>query len=707
MTAMNDAPAWVHPRMRVQLDKPFIGLPSDLSLHKARRVPLKCRKGNATAQYRPPLRWISRRKPAAEAAPPRIVYKAPLDGLPVTEEADRHSIVEAFVRSPSLQTSALSSQRFIDVLVGATKAHAQGMPHITKTEHSRNEVIFVQGEQEAPGVFLICEGHVKLSRKNKDVPMDRIQYQLFLTGAIELGFSAEENLLRKPKPSEKEWELSTLGPGSFLGSGGILGDGCHSDTARAHLMAKLVFIPLEILENKLKEAWTLVQQDLELAEQSRQRQFARLVKLFVPAEEPKELANEQDDDPRGLFREHRRRKTDSGMLHVTAPILKAESKTCTEKRYFRRSADVAFAGPYSFKPGEVPLFNPELGVEQRRFQSKYKFLSHQNDMRKRSDAASREVSRCDLPIQRVDRLYQNLWDSCMPSTFRMLMDMQTLEKVPSVATSSPSSPAVPAVPASESLDALGQSRLAEDSPTRSPATPSLSTKAAPVNQGTTHKIVRKSEPMGALQLGDTLQIHLPSLHDMEGLHHEGLMTGHHSGDTTRLPSPNAAVSPARRNSSDGTDEMITSKIPTLDLLKTSLGSPRGPNSARPVTDPGRSRSVREYRCLQTARYDVLNLRDGAPPSPKPPSQQRPATASRPGTGLSAAWQKSRSRPATSEGKRHVSPNFSFPQRLDIYAPSSTRNSNALQRTVAWTGPPDRTHLRPSDYVTRTPLTART
>ena len=57
MTAMNDAPAWVQaPRMREQLGKPFIGLPSDLSLHKARRVPLKCRKGNATAQYRPPLR---------------------------------------------------------------------------------------------------------------------------------------------------------------------------------------------------------------------------------------------------------------------------------------------------------------------------------------------------------------------------------------------------------------------------------------------------------------------------------------------------------------------------------------------------------------------------------------------------------------------------------------------------------------------------
>ena len=287
------------------------------------------------------------------------------------------------------------------------------------------------------------------------------------------------------------------------------------------------------------------------------------------------------------------------------------------------------------------------------------------------------------------------------------MDMQTLEKVPSVASSSPRSPAVQPVPASESLDVLGQSRLAEDSPTRSPATQSLSTKAALVNQGTAHKIARKSEPVGALQLGDTLQIHLPSLHDIEGHHHEGLMTGHHSGDTTRLPSPYAAVSPARRNSSDGTDEMITSKIPTLDLLKTSLGSSRRPNSARPVTDPGRSRNVREYRCLQTARYDVLNLRDGAPPSPKLPSQQRPATASRPGTGLSAAWKKSRSRPATSEGKRHASPNFSFPQRLDIYAPSSTRNSNALQRTVAWAGPPDRTHLRPSDYVTRTPLTART
>ena len=384
------------------------------------------------------------RRMEAELLPERILYKAPLNGELVAAEGERHDIAKLMMSTPPLgyhypenkdcrctfgedrrlihhrvecPVKSIPMPRMLEILTGKTHgAFVPSAPHVTKSEHHRHDVIYSQGAQSMPGVFFICDGRVKLSRKNSQGLMDNMQSKLFVVGAFP-SVSDEENALRKPKSSEKEWELGILGPGNFIGLGGLK-ETSYADTARAHMFAKLIFIPADVLSGRLHDVKNAILQVLGDAALSRQRQFERVTALF----QPQECA---DGEKKDYGVPAKRKKLDTGLLNVKPSVVRAHG----EKRYQRcRGSDVAFAGPYGFRPGEVPQFNPDL-LAPRRDRTAFQFLKMQTSFSRPKEPGTAELGlppKCQIPGTRVARLYDRLWDNCTLNTWNTLLDMQVL-----------------------------------------------------------------------------------------------------------------------------------------------------------------------------------------------------------------------------------------------------------------------------------------
>jgi len=427
--------------------KKFPGLPSERSLHKARPVPLSSRPQASQQVVHTPVRWLGRqnaiRRAEAEPVPDRVLYKAPLNGVMIAAEGERLEIARLMLSTPPLgyhcqgktecrcifgedgrlqehraecPVKSVPMHRILDLLAGkSTGASIPSAPHVTKSEHHRQDLIYSQGAQSIPGVFFICEGRVKISRKNSKPLMDNMQAKLFVIGAFP-GVSDEEHALRKPKSSEKDWDLGTLGPGSFFGLGGL--NETYADTARAHQFSKLIFIPADVLSARLNDVKSAILQVLEDAARSRQRQFVRVTALFEPCE------NVKDDSRHSVAT--KRKMLDTGISNVKPPVV----KTHGERRYQRsRGSDVAYAGPYGFRPGEVPQFNPDL-LATPRDRTAFQFIQVQKTFsRPKEPGAGLDLGlppKCEMPGTRVARLYDKLWDNCTQNTWNMLLDMQTV-----------------------------------------------------------------------------------------------------------------------------------------------------------------------------------------------------------------------------------------------------------------------------------------
>jgi hypothetical protein len=182
---------------------------------------------------------------------------------------------------------------------------------------------------------------------------------------------------------------------------------------------------MEVFLSKLQDVKDSLLQHLEASAQSRQRQFARVTALFEPG------ANEEKLDEKEPFRLPvewgGKKKLDTGVSHVITPVTKVES----EKRYFRRrSSDVAYAGPYGFKPGEVPQINPEL-VPAPSDRTAFQFLNTKETFSRPKEPGSgsdlRLPPKSQIPGTRVDRLYYRLWENCTADTFKVLQRMQGLD----------------------------------------------------------------------------------------------------------------------------------------------------------------------------------------------------------------------------------------------------------------------------------------
>lgn len=403
--------------------KPFTGLPSDKSVHKARPIPRSSRKVEIQTSQAPRIRWAGRKVPDRKVEPPpaKAAYRPPHDGE-ITSHEERHGIADMVLDSKPFRGSTMSKHRLVEAMhPNATLGLAA--PHITQSDHYKHyqEVIYSQGEKGVPGVYFICQGQVKLSRKSEQTLMDEMQRKLFVVGAFTGMSDDENNALRKPKSSEKEWDLVTLGPGDFFGLGGLR-EAHHVDTARTLWFSNIIFIPMEILQTKLHDVKEAVLQHLEASALSRERQFARITALFEPG--AKQEKQEEKEPVRLSIEWGGKKKLDTGVSHVIAPVAKAEY----EKRYFRsRSSDVAYAGPYGFRPGEVPQLNPEL-VAAPTDRTAFHFLNTKETFSRAKEPGSgpdlRLPPKSELPGTRVGRLYYRLWENCTADTFGVLQRMQ-------------------------------------------------------------------------------------------------------------------------------------------------------------------------------------------------------------------------------------------------------------------------------------------
>jgi hypothetical protein len=161
--------------------------------------------------------------------------------------------------------------------------------------------------------------------------MDHMQQKLFLTGAF-TGMDDEKNALRKPKSSEKEWELATLKRGECFGLAGLKDEAHYIDTARAFRFAKLMFMPIEVLMERLKDVKAPLLKELEEQAQSRGRQFDRVSALFAPQKD----AGDEEEKERALIQEQlnkvfeahsnpKLKKLDTGLSQVIPPVLQAKA----------------------------------------------------------------------------------------------------------------------------------------------------------------------------------------------------------------------------------------------------------------------------------------------------------------------------------------------------------------------------------------------
>jgi len=402
-----------------QRNKLFTGLASDKCLFKAR--PVLCQTEDK--------QQIRARRPCNakkdETIRERVNYKPPVNGTLISVEDERHDIGKLILNSPPFHGYAVPMARILDVLAGTT--HVPGAPYVTKSEHHRHDVIFAQGATAAPGAFFICDGHVTLFRRSDRALMDHMQHKLFVIGAFPEMADDQSNALRKPKSSEKEWELAKMGPGSLIGLGGMVRGGYYVDTARAHLYCKLIFFPADVLSARLLDVKASVLKWLVESAESRNRQFARVQALF---ENEPSAEDKTDKTPRLSidWQSAKSKPMDTGLKQVTPLVLKAEG----EKRYFHsRGSDVAFAGPYPFKPGQVPQINSDL-LASSSDRTSFQFVNTRKSFSRSREPGSgpdmRLPSACEMPGTRVGRLYHRLWDNCTPSTLNMLLDMQVLDE---------------------------------------------------------------------------------------------------------------------------------------------------------------------------------------------------------------------------------------------------------------------------------------
>ena len=418
---------WVRDTRRKTIQRRFDGLPSDKTLHKARLVPLSSKPRSHAQQVYIPIRWTGKKntKPKLEV-PVKEKYRPPCRGVPITADSEKQEIAKQLLSSQSFKTASVSMHRILDIISGQTQqGHAQGAPHVTKSEHQRHDVIYSQGSIAAPGVFFIFDGQVKLSRRSEQAVMDQMQRKLFVIGAFNGISDDESNALRKPKSSEKEWELATLGPGNFIGLNDGLAGGHYLDTARSYLCAKVIFIPADVLGSRLQDVRPSILHDLQASALSRDRQFERVLALF---EEGHGEDKKHDTDNVRLSIDWKKKKMDTGLSHVTAPVFKAEG----EKRYFRsRGSDVAYAGPYAFKPGEVPQINPDIMVAPTD-RTAMQFLHTGKTFGRPKESGLgpdlRLPPRSDMSGTRIGRLYQRLWENCSANTWATLLDMQVLDQ---------------------------------------------------------------------------------------------------------------------------------------------------------------------------------------------------------------------------------------------------------------------------------------
>jgi CRP-like cAMP-binding protein len=405
--------------------KLFTGLPSDKCVRKARPIPRSSRAVQSQVSQAPPIRWTPR-KPMEKKVEPmvKVVYKAPHNGDLISLER-RHQIADMILSSQPFKGKPVSKHRIVEAMLPHVPL-GLAAPYISESNHHKHyqEVIYSQGEKAAPGWYFICQGQVKISRKSEQTVMDDMQRKLFAVGAFTDMSDDENNALRKPKSSEKEWDLATLGPGDYFGFGGMQG-GHHVETARILWFANIIFIPMEVFLSKLQDVKDSLLQHLEASAQSRQRQFARVTALFEPGANDEKL---DEKEPVRLPSDWGgKKKLDTGLSHVITPVTKVES----EKRYFRsRSSDVAYAGPYGFKPGEVPQINPEL-VPAPSDRTAFQFLNTKETFSRPKELGSgpdlRLPPKSQTPGTRVDRLYYRLWENCTADTFKLLQRMQGLD----------------------------------------------------------------------------------------------------------------------------------------------------------------------------------------------------------------------------------------------------------------------------------------
>jgi len=416
----------------------FTGLASDKVLFKARPPPVRHEDEAPVVLHR----WKGRAslQVFTQTDFNRVLYKPPLNGVLITSEDERHVIGKLLLNSPPLKVLSVSMNRVLDILAGedVKPLHVRGLPHVTKSEHYQKDVIFAQGSPAAPGVFFVCEGRVSLFRKGSKALMDRMQHKLFLVGAFP-GMEDESKALRKPKSSEKQWELASLGPGDFMGLSLLPGER-YVETARADRFVKLVFIPGEVLGDRLKDVRASIKQAVEASVLSRERQFERLQALFEgrQSEDPESQEEKDGKEAEKAMRFSLNMKAknihekgiafSNAVNKIVVPVIKGEG----EKRYFTNSiGGVAFAAQYNFKPGQVPQINPEI-IAAPTDRTSFNFLKTKKTFgRPRAPGSGPDLRlppACERACTRVDKLYQRLWNECTPEVWDALLTAQLVDE---------------------------------------------------------------------------------------------------------------------------------------------------------------------------------------------------------------------------------------------------------------------------------------
>jgi hypothetical protein len=249
----------------------------------------------------------------------------------------------------------------------------------------------------------------------------------------------ENNALRKPKSSEKQWELASLGPGDFMGLSLLPGES-YVETARADRFVKLLFIPGEVLGDRLKDVRASIKQAVEASVLSRERQFERLQALFEgrQSEDPESQEEKDGKEAEKAMRFslnmkakniHEKGIAFSAAVNKTVvPVIKGEG----EKRYFTNSiGGVAFAAQYNFKPGQVPTINPKTIVAPTD-RTSFNFLKTKNTFgRPRAPGSGPDLRlppACERACTRVDKLYQRLWNECTPEVWDALLTAQLVDE---------------------------------------------------------------------------------------------------------------------------------------------------------------------------------------------------------------------------------------------------------------------------------------